>query len=349
MVERGMQMRVRLGEMPRVHIPPDTCVTEGKDTALFEKELAAYMYAKHAVAVSSGTMAIYGMFQALMPNVIHARRTVLTSPLTYAATVNAPALLGWDVRFCDVERKTYGMDVSLAREIECDVLFPVHLLGYPVEIGNYPGTVVTDACEAVGSDLTDNLGLMSALSFYPSHTVPAGELGAVVTSVPGLDRLLRLLKDNGRDRSSANAFDHKVVGLNYKSNDLVASIARRQLGFADFFIQRRRLIARRYNDELKVDGGPYDRRCSYLGWPLLCSSLENKEAMVDWLVKNEIECRRMFPLMTDQPAYRGMWPSESFPVAEEISEKGLYIPCHQYLTDDQVDWVVRKVNKRRDS
>jgi len=341
-------MKVRLGQMPEISIPPDTCVTEGKDTALFEKELAAYMRTKYAVAVSSGTMAIYGMFQALMPNVIHARRMVLTSPLTYAATVNAPALLGWDVRFCDVERKTYGMDMSLAREMECDVLFPVHLLGYPVELGSYPGAVVTDACEAVGSLLNGNLGLMSALSFYPSHTVPAGELGAIVTSVPNLDRVLRLLKDNGRDRSSANAFDHRVVGLNYKSNDLVTSIARGQLALAGTFIRRRREIARRYRDELKVEGGPYDRRCSYLGWPLICSSLKSREEMVGWLVENDVECRRMFPLMTDQPAYRGMWPAQSFPVAEEISERGLYIPCHQYLTDDQVDWVVRKVNKRRE-
>lgn len=327
-------------------------ITEGPETETFEKALAEYMGTKYAVACSSGTSALFIIFDVLRDK-LSSRRRAITSPLTYAATTNVLRYLGYEIALVDIDSETYGLDAERVNRFmdrtwdETDtILFPVHLLGYPVNLKklDYSLLTVNDSCEAVGSKGVAN-GYATAVSFYPSHTLQVGEMGAVLTDDSDFAYQCRLAKDNGRNRKDfANSFVHQRLGLNFKTNDIAATIGNYQLQYAHAIIERRQNIARMYCEELpyNLEKGRFTRDCSYLGFPIVLKSPREKLAMVRHLEKNEIEVRSMFPLIPNQPAYRNV-TKERFPVAQRISNCGLYLPTHQFLSDEQVRFVIEKI------
>lgn len=342
-------MKVRLGEM-RVSLEAQARVledlrhgrtTEGTEIEEFEYVFAKYMNAKYCVATSSGTAALYTIFQSI-DNIF---KKVLTSPLTYAATVNAPLVCDSRVEFADIELSTLGLDPEKVAEKEYDILLPVHLLGYPCHFNRDKGMIIQDSCEAVGSKLGP-VDFASAVSFYPSHTIPVGEMGAILTNDESFAQRCRLVKNNGRNQKDfKNAFVHLYKGLNCKSNDIMAAIAIEQLKTADLVIQRRQEIAKMYADSLPVFLTPsrFTKDCAYLGFPILCASQKQRDRLLEHLGKNDVEARAMFPLITDQPAFKYQFRGEYYPVAELVSHQGLYIPTHQYLTNEQVQFVIRTI------
>lgn len=328
--------------------------TEMKETRLFEQRFAECYNAPYCVATSSGTAALFTIFQALIDGT---PRKVLTSPLTYTATVNAPYILGYEIDFVDVDRHTFSMDIDKANEIleqdEFGVLLPVHLLGYPVHLDRLKArsnlTVVEDACEAVGTKKI-GLGYASAFSFYPSHTIPVGEMGAIVTRDGEFAKKCAMLKDNGRDRQNfGHEFVHYYVGVNSKSSDVVAAVANIQLAHMEDIVRQRQLNAKQYCDELSslagVEPGKFDVDCSYLGFPIMCDTPTVVAKVSEGLRTRGVEFRRMFPLIYNQPAFRKMRGYRRCPTAEQISLRGLYLPCHQYLSSEDVHYVSESVRR----
>lgn len=325
--------------------------TEGAEVEAFEKSFAEYIGTKYCIAVSSGTAALFTIFQALKSNYRHAR--VLTSPLTYMATYNAPNVLEYDVDFVDVEIDTYSMDIAKVNKMDkVDILLPVHLLGYPVDLRKlkHDTIVIEDACEAVGSKYDDkkvgSFGFAGAYSFYPSHTIQVGEMGAITTNDELFAYKCRLIKDNGRNRRDhANAFVHKYTGFNFKTSDVMAAIANVQLERIDEIVSKRQSVAKFYSDELSnldFRAGKYDERCAYLGYPIICKDNKSTTHLSIELGKRGIETRFMFPLVYSQPAVR-VRESYDCPVAQRISSCGIYIPCHQYMTYEEMHYVVKSI------
>lgn len=303
--------------------------TEAEETALFEKELAAKLGYKHAVACSSGTGALWLIFSQLK------RQEVVTTPLTFAATYNVPQSLGFRVRFRDIEQTYYGLDPGeILPEDKHALILTVHLLGYPSQVSGD----ISDACESVGADLPKPR-LATAVSFYPSHTIGIGELGAVLTDSEAFATLYRWAKDNGRNRflGPDAGFERKTLGLNFKASEITCMLARYQLHDLEAIIDARRERAKAYVDTLpyRAHAGKYDNRAAYLGFPVIFENVGDRIRASEALAQAGIEYRRMFPLPTAQP-----W---RYPKAYEISDYGLYLPCHQSLEFSDVYKVVATI------
>ena len=264
--------------------------TEGRETAAFERERAAQVGTRYAVAMNSGTSALIAALTALKyVDGRTPRRKVITTPLTYAADANAISLCGLDPVFVDVDPITFGIRTDLiGRYIERnggeDVLaiLPVHLMGYPIDMkriqviaDGYGIDVVEDTAQADGADVYGRTagawGNLSISSFFVAHVVQAGEMGVVNTDDDELLGLLRQIKANGRackcavcTRASGACpgrgdvdprFRHEVVGYNFKTDEWTSAIAREQLAQIDDIVARRRRTFDSYSERLEAHEG----------------------------------------------------------------------------------------------
>ena len=267
-------------------------ISEWKKVSEFEKLFADYINTKYCVAVHSGTSALIVGLSALIydsrfPKIKEGSK-VITTPLTYVATINAIVLTGLEPVFIDVDPYSFSI---LPQKIEehlksvndpenYSILLPVHLMGYSCDMDEinriarkYDLVVVEDSAQAHGSQYksqrTGSLSLISIFSFYIAHNIQAGEMGAVMTDDEKLKNLMRRLKANGRvcdcsvctrpngycpyfpqDEDFDPRFVHDVIGHNFKVMEFEAALGVSQLRKADLIFVKRQNNVRFLNEHL---------------------------------------------------------------------------------------------------
>jgi dTDP-4-amino-4,6-dideoxygalactose transaminase len=232
----------------------------GGEVESFEDEFSRYVGAGYGVGVNSGSDALT---LALMAMGVSAGSEVITVPLTFVSTADSILKCGASPVFVDIEPDTYCMDVSLlesAITTKTAAIIPVHLYGHPVDMGplmdiarEHDLKVVEDACQAhgaaCGSARVGSIGHAGCFSFYPTKNLGAlGDAGMVVTS----DRQLREKLRMGRNHGQSSRDVHEFTGLNSRLDELQAAILRVKLAHLDGWNEKRRAVAKRY-DEL-LDG-----------------------------------------------------------------------------------------------
>jgi len=267
-------------------------ISEWKKVNEFEKLLADYINTKHCLAVHSGTSALIVGLSALIydsrfPKVRKGSK-VITTPLTYIATINAIVLTGLEPVFVDVEPNNFSiLPQKIEEHLESvndsenySIIIPVHLMGYPCDMDEinriakkHDLIVFEDSAQAHGSlykgQKTGSLSLLSIFSFYIAHNIQAGEMGAVVTDDENLISLMRKLKANGRicdcsvctrpngycpyflqddDEDFDPRFVHDVIGYNFKIMEFEAALGVSQLRKADSIFEKRQENVRFLNE-----------------------------------------------------------------------------------------------------
>jgi perosamine synthetase len=224
-------------------------LAQGPMVARLEAAFAQLTGTAHAVAVSSGTVALVAALQALG---VGPGDEVVTSPLTFGATLNAILQVGATARFADVGDDLTMDPVELARALDQPVraVLPVHLYGYPADMGAIGplaaaagAAVVEDAAQAVGASIdgrrAGSFGT-GCFSLYATKNVTTGEGGVVTTDDAGVAARIRLLRGQGmRDR-----YAYEAVGHNYRMTDLQAAVGVPQLARLDRIIEQRQANAR---------------------------------------------------------------------------------------------------------
>jgi dTDP-4-amino-4,6-dideoxygalactose transaminase len=213
-------------------------LTTGPRCALLEERLAAYLEARHVLAVSSGTAA---MHLALVALEVGPGDEVVTSPITWPATANAIEHCGATPVFCDVREDDLNLDASLLPDVVTErtkAILPVHLAGQPCDVDAVQAlglTVVEDAAHALESRYRDRkLGGLSdatCFSLYATKNVAAGEGGVVATNrddVADRIRRMRLTRRGGGSR-----YDQVTWGFKANLSDVLAAIALVQLDKLD--------------------------------------------------------------------------------------------------------------------
>ena len=257
-------------------------LTTGKVTRAFEEEFAAFVGAKHALAVNSATSGLHLAFEAAG---VGPGNLVVTSPYTFASTAAVARHLGAEVRFCDIGTKDYNIDPGLlegilAREKNVAAVVPVHIGGNPCDMDSLLAStsengagerrdsdrgrgiaVIEDAAHCFPSRTADGfagtLGDIGVYSFYATKTITSGEGGMIVTDDADLARRMSTMRMHGFDReawdryiSPKASWYYEVVEAGYKFNlpDILAAIGRAQLAKADRLLAERVAIARRYDE-----------------------------------------------------------------------------------------------------
>lgn len=254
-------------------------VTQGTVVPAFERALAAYAGAAHAVAVNSGTSALHLACRALD---VGPGDWVWTSPITFVASANCALYCGARVDFVDIDPRTYCLSAERLAEKLSDAaqehrlpkaIVAVHLGGHACEMAaihelsrRYGFRIVEDASHALGGQYRgDRIGSgrysdVTVFSFHPVKPITTGEGGAVVTNDATVARRIRLLRSHGVTREPAEMSDGSAgpwyyeqidLGYNYRLTDIQAALGLSQLTQLDGFLARRREIARLYDESLR--------------------------------------------------------------------------------------------------
>ena len=247
--------------------------------------------------------------------------------------------------------------------------------------GQYGLITLEDTAQAHGTiyngQKAGSMSLLSTFSFYIAHNVQAGEMGAVNTDDREIASLIKKIKTQGRvcdcficirsDSGCAKIklydgeedfdprFSHDLIGYNFKTMEFQAALGLSQLGKIEWIIKKRQdnvkhlnKVLERYNDILQLP--KYSEEVSYLAYPLVIKrpDLISRKELRMRLEEEGIETRPLFGCIpTQQPAYSHLKKQYRWklPNAEFLGLNGFYIGCHQYLMEDDLEYIEKTFDK----
>ncbi len=244
-------------------------ITTGPRTQKFETLLAGYVRAPTVLACSSATA---GLFMALTALDLEPGDEIITTAMTFVATLNTIVQAGGKPILVDVEPHTYNMDMSrleTAITPKTKAIVPVHFAGLPVDLDplyalaeKYKLRVVEDAAHAIGTEYKGrrigSFGDIQVFSFHPNKNMTTIEGGAIALRDDALEKLCKHLRFHGIDRDAWNRFskegkqDYDVVMAGYKFNftDVQAALGIHQVAEIEGFIEKRTALVKRYYEAL---------------------------------------------------------------------------------------------------
>jgi perosamine synthetase len=336
----------------------------GRYIEKFEESFSRFCGVKYGIACSNGTTALHLALESLS---IKKGDEVIIPTFTMIATANAVIYTGAKPVLVDSEKETWNIDPSLIEKKitkRTKAIIPMHTYGHPcdmdpiIELANKHNLkIIEDAAEAHGAEYkgrkTGSLSDAAAFSFYANKIITTGEGGMVVTDEKEVMEKAKLLRNHafGKPR-----FLHKELGFNYRLTNVQAAIGLAQMEHAKELIEARINNAQIYNSLLKDVGGitlpPKKDWAKNVYWMYGILIQKNfglkKDEVMLRLKEKGIETRSFFLPMHKQPVYqqnddRFPQTTGSFPVSEELFEKGLYLPSSSSLTKEEIKEVTEKI------
>ena len=349
-------------------------LTSGRYTDEFEKGLGAYLGVPFVSLVNSGSSANLCAFMALTSPLLKERQVkrgdeVITVACGFPTTVTPILQYGAVPVFLDVTIPQYNIDVSqleAALSPKTKAVMIAHTLGNPFDLkvvktfcDKHNLWLIEDNCDALGSEYTLNgktyktgtVGDIGTSSFYPPHHMTMGEGGAVYTKNPLLHKIIRSLRDWGRDcicpsgkdnycghrfdgqyGTLPKGYDHKYTyshfGYNLKATDMQASIGCAQLAKMPHFVERRREnFAQLYSllepleNRLILPKPCENSNPSWFGFLITCSEAGLRDRLVKRLESENIQTRALFAgNLTRHPCFDQIRGSEAYRVIGDLAE-----------------------------
>lgn len=333
-------------------------LNDGEVTTRFEQEIAARLDVPYAVAVTSGTTALYLSLMALG---IGPGDEVIVPDITFIATANAVTMTGAKAVLVDVAPESLTMSpkaFETAISNKTKAVIPVHVSGRGGSLSkimevaqkhNLP--VVEDAAEALLSRFhgryLGTFGATGCFSFSPNKTITTGQGGIIVTHDRIIHNRLRELKDQGRPVRGTGGDDiHASIGFNFKLTNLQAAVGLGQLACLNKRIERQKRIYEIYRDKLQETQGihifPFDTQSGEAPqWTDVLA--ERRDELDTYLNSHGACCRRYwFPIHTQQPY---MEPGDRFPNSARLASKAIWLPSAFQLSDDDIRHVCDLIRK----
>jgi UDP-4-amino-4,6-dideoxy-N-acetyl-beta-L-altrosamine transaminase len=353
-------------------------LTQGMVVPAFEKAVADYCGARHAVAVNSATSALHIACLALG---VGKGDVVWTTPITFVASANCALYCGAAVDFVDIDPRTYNLSVErLAEKLALaertgklpKVVIPVHLCGQPCDMvgihalsAQYGFKVIEDASHAIGGRYKDEpIGNcihsdITVFSFHPVKIITSGEGGMALTNNLQLARKLQLLRSHGIT-SAMEDMDHRApeelwnyqqidLGFNYRMTDIHAALGVSQMTRLDEFVTKRHVVAKRYEQMLSNLPvlTPFQAANSYSAFHLFVVRLNLVEInrshrqVYESLRAADIHVNLHYIPVYRQPYYEQMgFTKGCCPQAERYYSEALSIPMYPGLTEMQQNQVI---------
>ena len=341
-------------EAARRYLASGGWLTEFRETRAFEARLRELTGAPHCTAAPSGTLAL---FLALKGCGIGPGDEVIVPDFTMAASATAVMLAGALVVFADIEPRTLCLDPEAADRAVTPRTRAVMFVslngrapaGLAAQFDRWRAkglAVIEDAAQSLGSFIEGRhlgtLGDAGCLSFSSQKLVTTGQGGAVMTGNDDIARRMHLLRDFGRLEGGS---DHYLsVGWNLKFTDLQAVVGNSQMERIAAIMARKRALYAAYRDRLHGIAGielPDTDLGSVTPWFVdVLVDRDRKDDLIAHLKAKGIGSRPFYPALHTQPAFAH---AGSFPVAVDISERGLWLPSSLNLADEQVATVCHAI------
>lgn len=330
--------------------------SKGRFVALFEDLVLQNSKNRKALATANGTVALHLAMVALG---IGAGDEVIVPNMTFGATINAILHTGATPVLVDVCRQTWNMDclkVKAAMSENTKAILPVALFGNPSGIKELCGWAesngilsIVDAAEAVGATISGldigNYGDAVTYSYFGNKTITTGEGGAIIFKCPEVYQKAVILRDHGMRPDKR--YHHEVIGYNYRMTNLQAAVGVAQYERLQDILQKRKSIVERYSEligeicELQC----VLQNCVSSNWVFAIKLEQARRQKLEIAFKNsDIEYRRAFELMSQQPAFAEYCRSENTPVAQDLFDGLLLLPTHSGLSDGDIKKVCDVVN-----
>ena len=340
--------------------------SRGKYLDLFEQEFAKKVGAKYAVAVNSGTNALYLAVAALG---ITQDDEVIIPTFTMISTANSITYLGSKPVLVDCD-EFWQIDVSKIEEKitpKTKAIMPVHIYGHSVNISKieriaekYRLKVIYDAAEAHGAEYNHApigmIGDAVCYSFYGNKILTTGEGGMFTTNNKELAEIARNLKDVAF--SKERHFWHKRLGYNFRMTNLAAAVGLAQVERFDELVNAHRINAMEYITQLNsVDGittpkEAYWAKNVYWMFGIVVNHKKfgmSRDKLRGFLADRGIETRTFFVPIHFQPYYYEQYKGERYPIAESLSRDGMYLPSSSLLTKEQITYVCNAIKEAHET
>ncbi|MCI8705249.1 MAG: lipopolysaccharide biosynthesis protein RfbH [Lachnospiraceae bacterium] len=379
-------------------------LTSGRYTEQFEREFAAYIGTPYCSLVNSGSSANLLAFMALTSPLLGERQIrrgdeVITVAAGFPTTVAPCIQYGAVPVFVDMAIPQYNLDVGQLEQAlseKTKAVMVAHTLGNPFDLkavrefcSRHGLWLVEDNCDALGSEYfidgawkkTGSIGDIGTSSFYPPHHMTMGEGGAVYTSSPLLHKIIRSLRDWGRDCMCPSGtdnlcghrfdrqygelpagYDHKYVyshfGYNLKATDMQAAVGCAQLGRLPEFTKRRRENFARLKEKLAGTESRFilpepcpDSNPSWFGFLITCRDGVDKNKLVGYLEGHGIQTRMLFSgNLVKQPCFDGMRSKQegyrvagSLKATDLIMEKSFWVGLYPGMKPEMIDYMAEKL------
>lgn len=330
----------------------------GSFVEAFERIVATYSGAGHAVAVNSGTSALH---LALLLARVQANELVLLPNLTFVATANAVRYVGAQPVLIDVRPDDWQMDLDLVEEFldkSCELqegscmhlpsgkrvaaLLPVHVLGGMADMDRllaiaqgWQLPLIEDAAEAVGSRWKDQhagtLGTLGCLSFNGNKIITTGGGGMLLCRDEDLARRARHLASQAKVPGSP--YYHDCTGYNYRLPNLLAALGVAQMEQLDSLLRKRQQLATTYREQLP--GVQFQKThpfCRPNHW-LTTIYTHRKEAILQFLQARHIQARSLWTPIKQLPMYQECLYISRENHSQHLFEHCLSLPSSASLTE----------------
>lgn len=379
-------------------------LTAGRYTDEFEAKLSEYLNVKYCALVNSGSSANLTAFMTLTSPLLGDRAVkrgdeIITVAAGFPTTVTPIIQFGAVPVFVDVTIPQYNIDVSMLEAALSDktkAVMIAHTLGNPFDLAavkafcdKHSLWLVEDNCDALGSKYTINgeekftgtIGDIGTSSFYPPHHMTMGEGGAVYTNDPLLAKIIRSMRDWGRDCVCKSGhdnmcghrfdrqygelplgYDHKYVyshfGYNLKATDMQAAVGCAQLEKFPSFVEKRKANFKRLKDALlsAEDKLILPEACknsdpSWFGFLITCREGIDRNAVVRYVEGKGIQTRMLFAgNLTKHPCFDEMRKSgQGYRIVgtlentDRIMRDTFWVGVYPGMTDEMIDFMGKSI------
>ncbi len=381
-------------------------LTSGRYTKEFEEKFGKILNVKFCSLVNSGSSANLLAFMALTSPLLKERKIergdeVITVAAGFPTTIAPIVQYGAVPVFLDVTIPGYNIDISKLEETitnKTKAIFLAHTLGNPFNLKKIKEIceknnlwLIEDNCDALGSKyvldgkeyFTGTIGDIGTSSFYPPHHLTMGEGGAVYTNNALLHKIVRSLRDWGRDCSCPSGvdnlcghrydgqygqlpkgYDHKYVyshfGYNLKATDMQAAIGVAQLNKLDSFTKLRikhfeklEKGLKDLEDKLILPKAEENSTPSWFGYCITCKDGTNRTKLTTFLEKNNIQTRNLFAgNIIKHPCFDSIRNDYtkyrvvgSLDNTNRIMNDTFWIGVYPGMTDDKLDYMIKMIHE----
>lgn len=341
--------------------------SSGKYIEKFEEEFSKFCGVNYGVSCTNGFAALH---LACMTIGLKKGDEVIVPTFTMSAPVNAVILTGAKPVLVDADKDTYCIDANKIEEKinkKTKAIIAVHIYGHPSSMDKilniakkYNLKVIEDAAEAHGAEYkgkkVGSIGDIGCFSFYANKPLTTGEGGMAITNNLIYYEKMKKLRNYAFEHLR---FLHKDFGVNYRMSNLHAAIGLAQTENAEMLVNARKKTGEKYNKLLKNIKGiiiPVEKEnCKNVYWMygiVLSDEIkQSREEIVKKLKENGIETRDFFIPMHKQPVFLEKKIENVpdcngyFPISEKIGKKGFYLPSSSDLTDEEIEYICKKLRE----